>query len=144
MTDGPPLLERLRERERGPAVRLLDHRLVACDKAAGSVRVAYEAKPEFCNPMGQVQGGFLSAMLEQAMIDAVYCAAGLDAGAVTLELDVHFLTPARPGTLFVDSRVTRLGRSIAFLAAELQDDHQSQCLTGSAVAILRPSSGSGE
>jgi uncharacterized protein (TIGR00369 family) len=142
--DALPLLERLRGRERGPAVRLLGHRLLDCDEAARSVRVAYEARPEFCNPMGQVQGGFLSAMLEQAMVDAVYCAAGLDAGAVTLELEVHFLASARPGMLLADGRVTRLGRSIAFLAAELQDESGTQCLSGSAVAILQSPSTSGE
>tara|TARA_R110002167_G_scaffold69317_1_gene195349 strand:+ start:231 stop:662 length:432 start_codon:yes stop_codon:yes gene_type:complete len=136
--DGGSMLERLSARERGPAVHLLGHRLLACDAAAQSVRVAYSGKAEFCNPMGRVQGGFLAAMLEQAMIDAIYCAAGLDAGAVTLELETQFLAPVSPGPISVEAHVTRLGRSIAFLAGQLQDGNANLCLTGSAVALLQP------
>lgn len=142
MTDGD-LLARLRARDRGPAVRLLGHDLLACDREAQSVRVAYEARAEFCNPMGQVQGGFLATMLEQAMIDAAYCAAGLDAGTVTLELETQFLSPGCPGPILAEARVTRLGRSIAFLSGQLQDGRGTALLAGSAVALLQARSGTG-
>lgn len=143
MTDGD-LLRQLRARDRGPVVRLLGHNLVACDPDAQRVRVAYEARPEFCNPMGQVQGGFLSTMLEQAMVDAAYCAAGMDAGAVTLELEAQFLTSGRPGPILAEAWVSRLGRSIAFLSGQLQDGEGNRLLTGSAVALLKMQAGTGE
>lgn len=55
------LIERF-NRYTSPSGRLLGFRMVECDGAAGRVRVAYEARPEFCNPMGTIQGGFVAAI----------------------------------------------------------------------------------
>ena len=45
---------------------------------AGTIEVEFEGKPEFTNPAGHIQGGFLAAMLDDTMGPAL--AATLGAG----------------------------------------------------------------
>jgi uncharacterized protein (TIGR00369 family) len=92
------------------------------DPDAGTIEVRFEGKPEFCNPAGNIQGGFLAAMLDDTMGTAL--AAMLKAGelAPTLNLNVQFHRPARPGLLTGHGRVTLKGGTVCHLAGELFQD----------------------
>jgi uncharacterized protein (TIGR00369 family) len=100
---------------------LLGWQLLDVDLKAGTLRAQFEAKPEFLNPAGVVQGGMLAAMLDNVLGAAL--GAGLEPGQflVTLELKTSFLHPARTGTLIGEGRVLRRGKSIAFLEGHLED-----------------------
>ena len=50
-----------------PGARLLGWMLLSVDPERGEIRVRFEAKPDFLNPAGTVQGGILSAMLDYTM-----------------------------------------------------------------------------
>jgi acyl-coenzyme A thioesterase PaaI-like protein len=50
-----------------PAAVLLGWRLVAVDPAAGTIEVSFTATERFLNPVGDVQGGFLAAMLDDTL-----------------------------------------------------------------------------
>jgi molybdopterin converting factor subunit 1 len=104
----------------------------------GRTRVAYEAREEFANHTGVVQGGFLAAMLDDAMGPAVVAQLGAGYFAPTLELKASFLRPARPGRLVALGRVVHLGRSIAFLAGSLEDEEGEQVATATATARVVP------
>jgi uncharacterized protein (TIGR00369 family) len=92
------------------------------DPDAGTIAVRFEGKPEFCNPAGNIQGGFLAAMLDDTMGPAL--AAMLREGefAPTLNLNVQFHRPARPGTLTGRGRVVMKGGRVCHLAGELFQD----------------------
>jgi hypothetical protein len=45
-----------------PVAQLLGWTLLSIDPGRGEIRVRFEAKPDFLNPAGTVQGGILSAM----------------------------------------------------------------------------------
>lgn len=92
---------------------------LAIDPDAGTIEVRFEGKPEFCNPAGNIQGGFLAAMLDDTMGPAL--AAMLKTGefAPTLNLNVQFHRPARPGVLTGQGRVTLKGGNVCHLAGEL-------------------------
>jgi len=95
---------------------------VAIDPDAGTIEVRFEGKPEFCNPAGNIQGGFLAAMLDDTMGPAL--AAMLKAGefAPTLNLNVQFHRPARTGVVTGQGRVTLKGGNVCHLAGELFQD----------------------
>jgi uncharacterized protein (TIGR00369 family) len=97
-------------------LRILDAR-----PEAGWVRVGFEASPAFCNAAGTIQGGFLAAMLDDAMGPAVLIASGAALYPTTIDMTVSFLAPARPGPLVGEASVVRLGRTIGFLEARLMD-----------------------
>ena len=65
----------------------------------GVVEADFEGKPEFTNPVGNVQGGILAAMLDDTMGPALACQLRAGEFAPTLNLNISFLKPAKPGKL---------------------------------------------
>jgi uncharacterized protein (TIGR00369 family) len=120
-----------------PIATLLGFELHAVDPEAMIIEVGFTARPEFCNPAGDIQGGMLAAMLDDTLGPALV--ATLDDGqwAPTTDLHVQFLAPARPGLLTGRGRVTRKGRAVAFLAGELSDSDDRVVATGMATATIR-------
>src|SRR3990170_6216839 len=108
----------------------------------GHVRVRYTARPEFGNPQGAIQGGFLAAMLDDAMGPALFTLLDADQFAPTIEIKVNFLRPARPGPIIAEGRVVHRTRSLAFLEGTLATDEGDLIATGTATA--RISGGSGD
>jgi acyl-coenzyme A thioesterase PaaI-like protein len=47
-----------------PSARLLGWRLLDARPRDGWARIGFDGKAEFCNPAGFIQGGILSAMLD--------------------------------------------------------------------------------
>ena len=101
----------------------------------GHIRVRYTARESFYNPMGRVQGGFLAAMLDDAMGPALFTLLEEGQFAPTLEMKVSFLRAARAGTLIADGRVVHKGRSIAFVGGELRTEDGQ--LVATSTATLR-------
>jgi uncharacterized protein (TIGR00369 family) len=102
----------------------------------GEIEVEFDGKPEFTNPVGHIQGGFLAAMLDDTMGPAL--AATLDAGefAPTLNLNVSFAKPAKVGKLQGKGRILKRGKEVCFLAGELYQEGQLVA-TATATAIIR-------
>ena len=44
-----------------PSARLLGMNILEVDSKAGRVLMTFEPRPEFCNPMGNLQGGIIRA-----------------------------------------------------------------------------------
>jgi uncharacterized protein (TIGR00369 family) len=119
-----------------PCAQLLGWTLEEIDPEAGTIRVAFDARAEFTNPIGAVQGGLLTAMLDDTMGPALVATLEPGTFAPTLELKVNFLRPARPGRLVGTGRVVHRGGSIAFLAGELCDADGEVLATATATARI--------
>ena len=116
------LIERMNSRV-PPTSVLLGTRILAVDTARGWVRMSFAPRPEFGNPMGNVQGGFLVAMLDDCAALAVVVKSGARIVVPTIELKCSFFGPAKLGqTLYGEARCLKLGRRIAFMEAELTDE----------------------
>ncbi|MBS0411037.1 MAG: PaaI family thioesterase [Proteobacteria bacterium] len=102
--------------------KLLGLDILEADPPRGWVRIAFEGKPEFCNASGTIQGGFLSAMLDDTMGPAVLIHTNAERLPSTIDLHVTFLAPARPGKLFGEGLVTQIGKTIGFAEARLVDE----------------------
>jgi uncharacterized protein (TIGR00369 family) len=123
--------------EMPPAAALLGWR--ALELEPGHVRVRYTAKPEFANPQGAVQGGFLAAMVDDAMGPALFTTLGAEDFAPTIEMKVSFLRPARPGPLIAEGRVVHQTRSLAFLEGTLATEDGDLVAIATATARIIPS-----
>ena len=106
------------------------------DAEPGHVRMEFQATEQFLNPMGVVQGGFLTAMLDEAMGPAALSALPAGQGVPTLELKVSFLRPASPGRLVADARVVHMGRSVVFLESSLVTDDGTLIAKATATARI--------
>ena len=103
-----------------PCVEVLGSTFVEVEP--GRARMAFEAKEEFYNPAGVVQGGFLAAMLDDTMGPAAASVVGPKEFVTTVEMKVSFVRPAQAGKLIGEGRVVHKGRSIVFVEASLSAD----------------------
>lgn len=118
------------------AARTLGFKLLEIDERRGWIRVQFDGKPEFANPMGVIQGGFLAAMLDDTLGPALVCTLGKDQFAPTIELKVNFIRPAQIGTLIGEGRVVDRGGTIAFLSGELKSEAGDLIATATATARI--------
>ena len=118
--DDAQLLARMNSRI-SPTGALLGFKLLEVDSARGFVRIEYLGKPEFCNPMGNIQGGFVAAMLDDAAAISAIVKSGRRIAVPTLEFKTSFFAPAKVGPLFAEGRCLRVGRTVAFMEADLFD-----------------------
>jgi uncharacterized protein (TIGR00369 family) len=122
LTDEAILARFLRTKNQPTGSQTLGFQMVAVSQAEKMVEVAFDAKAELLlNPMKQIQGGYLCAMLDEAMSVACMVASGMTHVAPTLEMKTSFLRPAMPGQIKGIGRVVKWGRSIAFTEGELYD-----------------------
>jgi len=122
-----------------PVRLLLGWELLEVDPDAGTLRAAFQAKPEFLNPLGVIQGGMLVAMLDNVLAAAL--AARLPPGRfpATVELKTTFIRSARPGRLLGFGSVISQGRVLAFLEGHLEDADGRLIAKASATArIIAP------
>lgn len=117
-----------------PSAKLLGWRLLDARPKDGWLKVGFDGKPEFLNPAGFVQGGILSAMLDDSMGPAAFVMSEGKFYTTTISLTVNFLAPARPGPLTVEAQVTQLGRSIAFMEGRLMAEDGTVLATASTTA----------
>ena len=102
-----------------PCAKLLGWRLLDARPEEGWIKLGFEGKPEFCNPAGFIQGGMLSAMLDDTMGPAVLVMSEGRLYTTTISMTVNFLAPAKPGPIVAEARVTQLGKTIAFVEGKL-------------------------
>lgn len=121
-----------------PGSALLGFKMVAVDRPAMQVEVQFDAKGVFCNPMRQIQGGYLCAMLDECMSVAGMVASDMTCVLPTLEMKTSFMRPALPGTLRGIGRVVKYGRTIAFTEGELYDSDNRLLAKATATAIPTP------
>jgi uncharacterized protein (TIGR00369 family) len=122
LTDDDILQRFLRTKNQPTGSQTLGFRMVSVSQEKMEVEVAFEAKAEMLsNPMKQVQGGYLCAMLDECMSVACMVASKMTAVAPTAEMKTSFYRPASFGVIKGIGRVARWGRTIAFTEGELYD-----------------------
>ncbi len=92
---------------------------VVLDETRAEVRL--DATDVHLNPHGTVHGGAIATLVDIAMGAAV--AAAQERPAVTIQMTVTYLEPARPGTLVASAEVRKVGRRITIVEADvIQED----------------------
>jgi uncharacterized protein (TIGR00369 family) len=120
-----------------PAAELLGWELLDIDPDKGTIKLKFQARPEFLNPIGVIQGGFLTAMLDEALGGAIAAMLGPARFAPTVELKVNFIRSAHVGPIVAEARVIHQGISVIFLQGELRTIEGSLIATGSATAQVQ-------
>lgn len=126
---------------RAPAPRAaatLGFEFLDADPEAGTITVAFTATEDFTNPVGNVLGAFVAAMLYDTVGPALLATLEPDQFQSTLELNVSFLRPLRPGRVIGTGRVVHREGDIAFLQASLVDAGQATIATATATARVIP------
>lgn len=125
-------------KKRPPCSDTLGMRLADLNQAEQWVRMEFDVPQMFANPTGAVQGGFISAMLDEAMSTAVIIASNVTMTAPTLEMKTSFLKRLMPGKASVTARILRMGKSAAFMEADCHDPEGTLVARATATAIPMP------
>src|SRR6478672_11771575 len=75
------------------------------DGGSGTIELAFTAIEDWTNPSGNILGGFVAAMLYDTVGPALLATVDADEFQSTLQLNVTFLRPVRPGRLVGRGRV---------------------------------------
>jgi len=119
-----------------PCAKQLGWHLLDARPDDGWIRIGFDGKPEFCNPAGFVQGGFLSAMLDDTTGPAVFAMTDGRLYTATVSMTVNFLAPAKPGPITGEASVTQLGKTIAFVEGRLLAEDGTLLATATTSARL--------
>lgn len=139
LTDEAILARFQRTKNQPTGSQTLGFRIVGVSQATKSVEVEFDAKAELLlNPMKQIQGGYLCAMLDECMSVACMVASGMTAVAPTLEMKTSFLRPGVPGKIRGVGRVLKWGRQVAFTEGELFDLEGRMLAKATGTAIPTP------
>jgi uncharacterized protein (TIGR00369 family) len=121
-----------------PAAATLGFEFIDADVEAGTIEVAFAATVAFTNPAGNVLGAFQAAMLFDTVGPALLATLAPDQFQSTLQLNVSFLRPVRPGRLIGKGRVVHRDGDLAFLEASLLDGDAAVVATATATARVIP------
>ncbi len=120
------------------AAATLGMQLLDVDVDAGTITLAFEAIEDFTNPTGNVLGGFVAAMLYDTVGPALLATVAEDQFQSTLQFNVNFLRPVRPGRVVGRGRVVHRDGELARIEATLSDPNETVIATATATARVIP------
>jgi uncharacterized protein (TIGR00369 family) len=104
-----------------PAAATLGLEFVEVDADNGAIELAFTATEAFTNPAGNVLGAFVAAMLYDTVGPALLATLEPDQFQSTLQLNVSFMRPVRPGRIAAKGRIVHRDGDLVFLEASLLD-----------------------
>ncbi|MDD0973766.1 PaaI family thioesterase [Pseudomonas fontis] len=116
-----------------PVAVTLGWRFLEFEESTCTMQVEYEAGHTLTNLKGYLQGGMLSAMLDECMGPAVCLSVGDFHSLTTIAVDTRFINPAAPGIIRAEGRVEALKGEICFTSGTLFDQAGLQLATANAV-----------
>ncbi len=114
------------------AASMMGWKFLKYDESADEMHVEFDAKGAFTNPLGNIQGGMLSAMLDDTMGPALYVRLPPDKIAVTVEAKTNYISPAMPGRLIGVGRLEHLKGMLGFTSGKLLDGQGNVLATATA------------
>ena len=102
--------------------KLLGMSITLADAEHGIIEASFAASADFGNSIGNIQGGILTAMLDDLMGYALGITLPVDRFAPTANLNVSFLRPAASGTLHGRGEILKKDGDIYHLAAKLYNE----------------------
>jgi uncharacterized protein (TIGR00369 family) len=138
LSDEQMLLRFQNSKKRPPCTETVGMRLIAVNQEKMTARFEFDARPDFANPTGAIQGGFIAAMLDEAMSSTAIIASNVTMNAPTLEMKISFLRPLFIGKASAETRILKWGRSTCFIEAELYDPAGEIVAKASATQAPKP------
>lgn len=120
------------------ATGFLGWELIDLDTERGVCDVYFHGREEMMNPGGNMQGGFITAMLDDAMSVAACIIQPVYGMAPTLQMTTNFLRPVPMEKLRARGEVVRAGRSAVHTHGELFNLDGKLLATAVAACMPKP------
>ena len=116
------------------AAQTLGLEVIDVDVEAGEMELAFEAIEDWTNPTGNVLGAFIAAILYDTIGPTLIATLEPDEFQSTLDLNVRYLRPTRPGRHVGKGRIVRRDGDLASLEASLANAEGETIATATATA----------
>lgn len=121
-----------------PSMAILGCSKLDIDVEKGMAVAEFQATEEMFNPGRRIQGGFLTAMMDDTMGPLIHVmSAGRQLPSST-DLHTQFHRPASPGLLRSEAKIIRLGAQICTASAELFASHGKMIASCIQTAVMMP------
>jgi uncharacterized protein (TIGR00369 family) len=111
--------------------------------APGEVEIALDATDHHLNLQGLLHGGMIATLADTATGLAVRSMVPAGRRHVTIQLDVHYLSPGRPGRITALGKTVRVGTQIAFAEADVTDERGRLLARATATVAVMTDRGDG-
>ncbi len=116
-------LETLRNGPKANSAKLLGVEVLEVDQASNRIIATCVGPQAFMNPNGTLQGGCLTAMLDEVSAIAVFVTSGGTVGIASAEIKTSYLRPVKPGEpIKAIGEVIKMGRSLVFVEGTLYNE----------------------
>lgn len=120
-----------------PASELMGFKLLDISASQGWVEAAFMGRQSFTNPGRTIQGGFVSAMMDDVMSIAAVIMQDQPSWVPTLQMTTNFIRPALPGPLIARGEVIRKGRGAVHTQGFLYDEDRRLLAQANAACVPR-------
>jgi uncharacterized protein (TIGR00369 family) len=121
-----------------PSAKLMGMELIELSSKEGWAEFAFNPPPSFANPAGNVQGGFICGMLDDAMALASSIAQGFKVVVPTLQMSVTFIAPTPITRLIARGEALRVGKNTTQMQGALRLPDGTLLAVATASAVIRP------
>lgn len=101
----------------------------------GVARGVWKVDRKYINGLGVAMGGFLSSAADIMMAYAISSMLTDDQGFASIDLDTTFHRPTFEGAVTIQAEVKHLGRTLAYLVAELEQNGKKVATCTSSLLI---------
>ena len=124
-----------------PSARWMGMDLIKHDAGRMFTKVSFEPNDDMINFGGVIQGGFLGAMMDDAMGFNTFISLGMKFAMATIDLHTQFLKAVPFGPITCEAEVTKAGKSIVFAEAKLFIGDDDLAARATSSLKLRPFDG---
>ncbi|MDR1617158.1 MAG: PaaI family thioesterase [Syntrophomonadaceae bacterium] len=119
-----------------PCVKALNSEIInMVDDSQITIRCPVQ--PEFCNPYGSMQGGFITAAFDNAF--GALSLLSLKRYSTTLSLNTVFHRPIFPGdTLTIEAKILSRGRNVIYMRALAYNEEKKHIASADTNYVLVP------
>lgn len=121
-----------------PTFSLLGGEIISFDAEKGRLENTFRATSDMVNPAGTIQGGIITALMDDTMGPLVMIMTRLSQMPASLDIHTQYHRPAKPGTLRCVATINQLSRNVATTRAELFDSRDRLLASAIQTAMLSP------
>lgn len=107
------------------------------DLGVGYSHVVLDLQNQHLNPFGGVHGGVYASVIDTATYWAVYCQCDEDAGLISIDLKIDYLSAVNNGRLKIKGRSIKVGKTMCLAEAFAADEEGKWIAHGTSKIMVR-------